>query len=100
MAIVLERLNLQEYDDGLDGLLRDAGTAARDLLLQEPYWLQVRANMKILIYCMPMSIYSLILLFIIYRTTVMASVLDLPGFPNVETRLYGMFDNDLQGNEV
>ena len=42
---LLERLDLQDYDDGLDGLLRDAGAAARDLLLQEPYWLQVRANM-------------------------------------------------------
>ena len=29
----------------------------------------------------------------------MASVLDLPDFPNAETRLYGMFDNDLHGNE-
>ena len=42
MAILLERLDLQDYDDGLDGLLRHAGAAAQDLLLEEPYWLQVR----------------------------------------------------------
>jgi len=41
MAILLEKLNLQDFDDGLDGLLRQAGAAAQDLLLEEPYWLQV-----------------------------------------------------------
>lgn len=42
MAILLERLNLKDFDDGLDGLLRQAGAAAQDLLLEEPFWLQVR----------------------------------------------------------
>lgn len=41
IAIILERLNLQDFDDGLDGLLREAGQVGQDLLLQEPYWLQV-----------------------------------------------------------
>jgi hypothetical protein len=41
MNILLERLDLQDYEDGLVGLLREAGVAARELL-QEPYWLQVR----------------------------------------------------------
>lgn len=39
MAILLERLELQEFDDGLDGLLRHAGDEDA-LLLEEPYWLQ------------------------------------------------------------
>jgi hypothetical protein len=39
MNILLERLDLQDYEDGLVGLLREAGVAARELL-QEPYWLQ------------------------------------------------------------
>lgn len=46
MAILLERLNLQDFDDGLDGLLRQAGAAAQDLLLEEPYWLQVREEWR------------------------------------------------------
>ena len=42
MAILLERLELQEFSDGLDGLLRQAAEwDGDDLLLAEPYWLQV-----------------------------------------------------------
>jgi hypothetical protein len=40
IAILLERLELQKFDDGLDGLLRAAGKGEDDLLLVEPYWLQ------------------------------------------------------------
>jgi hypothetical protein len=43
MAILLERLSLEDFDDGLDGLLRAArADDTEDLLLAEPFWLQVR----------------------------------------------------------
>jgi hypothetical protein len=51
----------------------------------------------ILIYSNNASMYSLTHL--IRRMTAMASVLVRPDFPNVETRLYGMCDNNLRGNE-
>jgi hypothetical protein len=45
MAILLERLSLEDFDDGLDGLLRAAqDDDTEDLLLAEPFWLQVRVD--------------------------------------------------------
>lgn len=49
------------------------------------------------IYSNNVSMYSLTPL--IRRMTAMASVLVRPDFPNVETRLCGMCDNNLRGNE-
>lgn len=40
VAILLERLELQEFDDGLDGFLRQAGNK-ENRVLEEPLWLQV-----------------------------------------------------------
>ena len=42
MAILLERLSLEDFEDGLDGLLRaSALDDEEDMLLAEPFWLQV-----------------------------------------------------------
>ena len=43
--IVLEELDLQKFEDGLDGLLKHAAKWRKNgdkILLSEPYWLKVR----------------------------------------------------------
>lgn len=101
MAILLERLYLEDFDDGLDGLLRQAGAAAQDLLLEEPYWLQVRRqclkNDARLIYY---SLCTYICPILIYRMIMTEGALDRLAFQNAETRHYGTFDGVLNGNAV
>lgn len=96
MAILLERLYLEDFDDGLDGLLRQAGAAAQDLLLEEPYWLQVSYE------CITRILTRLemyrILKFCLCRMITTENALDRRVSQNAVTQHYGTFDDGLNGD--